>query len=162
MNCHPEHREGPASRLKWHSRLPHDEHANAIVESALVIPILVLALIAAVDFSRAYYAQIEINSAAQAGANYGLANINDTAGMKSAAVLDAPDVPTLTATATTGCECADGSNPTPICTTAPTCSTLLVDYIEVDTSAAISTTLPYPGLPSTLTLTGKAHVRSNN
>jgi Flp pilus assembly protein TadG len=142
--------------------LHRDERGSAIVESALVIPVMVLALLGAVDFSRAYYAQIEVNSAAQAGANYGLANINDTAGMKSAAILDAPDVPTLTATSTTGCECADGSGVTPICTTAPSCSTLLVDYIEVDTTATITTTLPYPGIPSTLTLSGKAHVRSNN
>lgn len=139
-----------------------DERGSAMVESALVIPVMILALLGAVDFSRAYYAQIEVTSAAQAGANYGLANINDTSGMKSAAVLDAPDVPTLTAAATTGCECADGTGVTPICTTAPSCSTLLVDYIEVDTTATINTTLPYPGIPSTLTLSGKAHVRSNN
>jgi Flp pilus assembly protein TadG len=117
--------------------------------------------IGAVDFGRAYFLSMEVESAAEAGAIYGVSNTADTAGMKAAATADAPDLPALTPTATFGTECADGSSPVEANGTPPnSCATGVVQYVEVDTSASYQPILYYPGLPSAFTFNGKSRMRA--
>ena len=132
----------------------------SVLETALLLPMLVLMLMGAVDFGRGYYAAIEVASSAEAGALYGIQNSSDTAGMVKAAQLDAPDFTQLTATALYGCECSDGSSVTPACGTAPTCTYNVVNYVEVDTVLSYTPILPYPGIPSPIRLTGTSRLRS--
>jgi Flp pilus assembly protein TadG len=145
------------SLLLWSAVL--DEQSSSLVELALVMPMLVLLMVGAIDFGQAYYVSIEVTSAAEAGASYGVLNLTDTAGMASAALLDAADVPTMTATATWGCECSDGTNATVSCATTPTCTANLVDYVDVNTSVAFQPMLTYPGIPSSLALKGHSRMR---
>src|ERR1700757_932594 len=87
--------------------LMRGEHGASLVETALLFPLFFLLLFGAVDFGRAFYLTIEIAGAAHAGAIYGVQYPTDTAGMKTAAQNDAPDVSNLSvATPTYGCECA--------------------------------------------------------
>ncbi len=131
-----------------------------MLEIALVLPVLLLLLVGAVDFGRAYYVALEVSSAAQVGAGYGAQNVTDTAGMVSAAKADAADVAGLVPVGTSGCECSDGSSPVAGCGSAPTCAYNVVNYVQVTTTAVYVPMLPYPGIPSTLTLTGIARMRS--
>lgn len=136
------------------------EEGTSILEAALVLPVLLLMLVVAVDLGRAYYVAIEVASAAHAGALYGAQYPTDTNGMVAASKLDAFDVPTLSAAATYGCECSDGSSAVVACTTAPSCSFNVVNYAEVDTTMNYIPMLVYPGLPGSFALTGKSRMRA--
>ncbi len=137
------------------------EEASQLVELAMVTPMLLLLLAGAVDFGRAYYVAMEVSSAAEAGATYGLQNPTDTAGMKSAALLNVPDLPNLTPTAVYGTECSDGTSAVSGGATPPTCAVDVVQYVEVDTTATYRPILIYPGIQSLFTLTGKSRMRAS-
>ena len=141
---------------------PHsgeDELGSSLVESALLLPVLLLLLVAAVDFGRAYSASIIVNSAAENGALYGVQNPGDIAGMVLAAKLDGNTPLTLVPVATFGCECADGTSAVAFCTQEPTCTGNVVNYVEVDTSAVYIPLMPYPGVPLSMVINGKARMR---
>jgi Flp pilus assembly protein TadG len=130
-----------------------------MVELAFALPVLVLLLLAAADFGRLFYVWIAVNNAARAGAQYGSQSVitaANSAGMILAALTDGANVAGLTATASQ-CTCATGTNVTACsgssynCTNAP-----YATYVEVDTQAPFSTIVPYPGIPSSLTVKGKA------
>jgi hypothetical protein len=135
------------------------EQGSSLVETALVTPVLVLLLVAAVDLGNAYYARIAVSSAAEAGALYGVQNPGDAAGMLLAAKLDGVNLLTLVPTVSFGCECSDGSGASPLCVTSPACASNVVNYVEVDTVATYIPIMPYPGIPSVFTMTGKARMR---
>jgi Flp pilus assembly protein TadG len=132
---------------------------SAILETAFLMPLMIAMILGTVDFGRAYYMAIEVASAAHAGALYGTQNPTDTAGMVSAADLDAPDVSTLTPVATYGCECSDGSSAVALCTSTPSCTYNYVNYVSVTTTATYTTLIPYPGVPKSLALTSTALMR---
>jgi Flp pilus assembly protein TadG len=136
-----------------------DETGSSLVEVACVMPLMLLILVGAVDFGQAYYVGIEINSAASAGTAYGVTNFVDTVGMQKAAQLDAVDVPSMTATATWGCECSDGTGASANCLAIPSCPTNLVEYVDVVTSVDFKPVLAYPMIPSLLTIKGHSRMR---
>ncbi|MGA8043023.1 MAG: pilus assembly protein, partial [Terracidiphilus sp.] len=80
---------------------------------------------------------------------------------QAAAQADAPDVPGLTvATPTYGCECSDGTAFSASCTTTPTCAYNVVYRVTVSVSASYKPMIPWPGIPSSMTLTNSATMRS--
>jgi Flp pilus assembly protein TadG len=144
------------------------DHGASLVELALVTPILFLLLMGAVDFGRAYYVGLEVADAAHAGAEYGSQNPSSTAGITAAARQSAPNLSNLTVTPPTwGCECSDGSSYTASCTTTPTCKETairgsnVVNRVQVTTSSAYTTVIPWPFIPSSITLSDTATVRGN-
>lgn len=58
----------------------HRSSAQTVVEFALVLPVLVLLLLIALDFGRAFLGWVSLNNAARVGANYAAAHPNDTWG----------------------------------------------------------------------------------
>jgi Flp pilus assembly protein TadG len=138
-----------------------ETRANAIVETALVLPFLMLLLAGAFDFGRAYYVAMEVSSAATAGAEYGIQNVTNLTGMVNAAKLDAADLTHLHATATYGCECSDGSLASVSCVSPPTsCTYTVVNYVQVTTTANFKSTITYPGVPATIPLSTTVRVRA--
>lgn len=135
------------------------EDGSSLLETAIVVPVMLLLLVAAIDFGGAYYTSITVNSAADAGALYGLQNPSDIAGMILAAKLDGVDSLTLVPTATYGCECSDGSGASVLCVKTPVCTTNVVNYVEVDTTATYTPKMVYPGVAKTVILNSKARVR---
>ncbi len=135
------------------------EQGASLIETALLAPVLVLLAVGAVDFGRGYYAAIEVQSAADAGAIYGLQDMTDTAGMQSAATLNAPDVAGVSALASWGCECSDGTGTSASCATTPTCSATVVNYVQVTTTATYTPMVAYPGIPASIALSGSAKLR---
>lgn len=136
------------------------DDGSQLVEVACVLPLLLLVFVGAVDFGRAYFFRLEVDSAAEVAAFYALLNPGDTDGIRAAAALDSPDLPNLTASSTSGAECSDGSNSTSQASITPQCSISAVRYIEVTTTASYSPILRYPGIPTSVTLIGKSRMRS--
>jgi Flp pilus assembly protein TadG len=131
---------------------------QAAAELGGALLVLVPLLLAAADFGRLYYTYVTLQDAARAGAQYGsqsVTNAADTAGIKAAATADASNISGMTASASQ-CTCATGSTvtscPTSYCTSAPPDAT----FVTVNTSATFGTIVNYPGIPSSVPLTGQA------
>lgn len=147
-------------RNRFH--LLRDENGASLIELAFVLPLFPLLLFGALDFARAFYVSVEIVGAAQAAALYGSQNPTDTTGMQTAAQDDAPDVPNLSVgTHSYGTECSDGTSYTANTSTMPTCSgTTKVYRVNVTVTGTYSPLIPWPGVPSSMSLTGSAAMRS--
>lgn len=137
------------------------EEGSSLVELGLLMPFFLLMLFGAVDFGRAYYLSIEVAGAAHAGADYGSQNWGDTSGIRSAATNGAPDVPSLSvASATYGCECSDGTLSSTNCVAVPTCSVSVVNWVQVQASATYTPLFPWPGIPSSMSISKTARIRA--
>ena len=157
--------QGPARAMHTRVRALPDlrsESGSSIIELALVLPLLCVLLVGVVDMGRAFYAAMELSSAASAGAVYGTQNPTDTGGMQKAALLDAGDITGMTATATYGCECPDGTSASPSCSSVPSCSRGWIYYVQVNTALKYVPLFIYPGVPSSLALAGSAHMRAGH
>jgi Flp pilus assembly protein TadG len=136
----------------------------ATVELALILPVLVLIMLGLLDMGRVFYGAITVVNSARAGVSYGSRNVvqaTDTAGMIAAAQADAVDVTGLQFFAGHDCQCASNSPPAVACTVT-TCidgSTPLM-YVWTRVEGTFSTTLPYPGIPNSITLTRTARMRA--
>jgi Flp pilus assembly protein TadG len=163
--------------LKHHLR---DNRGGALVELALVLPILTLLMVGGAELGRIAYFAIELTSAARAGAAYGsvnVANANLPNNIKQAAQEDATDITlTWTTPPTEECVCEttylNGSAPTYSSTTPGSCAAVtgcntlsatssesVVQYVVVAPSATVKTMFNYPGLPTSYTLSGLAEMR---
>jgi len=138
------------------------EDGASLVEMAVMLPLFLVLLFGALDFGRAFYLEMELTGAAHAAAVYGSENPTDTTGMQNAAKDDAPNVQSLSVgTPTYGCECADGTAYSASCGTTPTCTTNNVVYrVNVTVTSTYSTLFPWPGVPSSMSLSSSASVRS--
>jgi Flp pilus assembly protein TadG len=133
-------------------RLAKSDRGAALVEFAVILPILALLLTGIIDFGRYMYDGILAANAARAGAQYGAQNLATAAnstGMKNAALQDAQNLPNLTVPTANGF-CMSGS-------TVVTCGTAgSVAYVQVDTTGTFTPLIKYPGLPATVTVSGSA------
>jgi Flp pilus assembly protein TadG len=150
--------------MKQRSRyeLFRSEHGASLVEMAILLPLFVLLLLVAVDAGRAFYLAIEVAGAARSAAIYGSRNPTDTTGMETAAQDDAPDVPNLSVgTPSYGCECADGTGYSANCATTPTCPGNNEVYrVNVTVTGTYTPLFPWPGIPSSISLSSSASMRS--
>ena len=136
-----------------------DRTGSSFIETAILVPAMLMLCCGTMDFARVVYAGIEIASAARAGVQYGAltpGNSGDTSGMVQAALTDAADLgSTVTASASNFCTC---SGSTVSCSS--TCSGVAPEgYVSVTANYTFSTTIPYPGLPQTVALSRSAKMR---
>jgi len=141
------------------------EGGASLVELAMLLPLFLLLLALAIDLGRASYLVEEIQGAALAAVAYGAQNPTDTTGMSNAATDDAPNVPSLSVgTPTYGCECATdttGSTYSASCATTPTCTSSNVVYrVNVTVTATYTTLFPWPKVPSSMSFSSSASMRS--
>lgn len=139
-------------------RLKGGEGGAAVVEFALVAPLLVLMVLGLVDFGMAVLEKSRLSSAARAGAQVAMSSPTDTAAIR-AAVLAATSAPSagLTVAVTTACECSDG--------TAVACDGLCASgtartYVTVSVQETFAMLLTYPGISSPYPLAAQAIVRT--
>ena len=138
-----------------------DERGSAIVEMAVVAPLLALLLIGTVEIGSYMYDGIEVGNAARAGVQYGaqsMATASDGAGIVAAATADAKELQSLTVTSATYCTCDSNHAATVTCAgTSPCAASDPRDtFVSATASMAFQPFLTYPGLPSTLTITRQA------
>jgi Flp pilus assembly protein TadG len=133
---------------------------QSLVETALAVSLCGVLMLGAAEFGRLAYAGIEISDSARAGVEYGsqsLPDAQDVANMKLAASLSAPNIPNLTVTASTSCNCSDGTSS---CTTTSCASPArIITYVKVVTSGSINPLIYVPGLPKSYALSGTAVMR---
>jgi Flp pilus assembly protein TadG len=137
-----------------------NEEGSALIELAVGLTICTTLILGAAEFGRLAYAGIEVSNAARAGAQYGSQSRTlaaDLTNITTAATQDAPDVSGISATASYFCQCSNGGAST--CAVTDCSTSRIVEYVQVNTSAAVSPGIYVPGLPRSYTLTGKAVMR---
>lgn len=137
-----------------------EDRGSSILETVLLAPVFVFALVATVDFGQGYYTSNQIAFAAHAAALYGVQYPTDTTGITAAATSGSGTIPGMTVTVTTGCECSDGTGASDSCASTPSCPMNVVDYVDVKTNMTYTSILPYPGIPSTINMVGRSRLRT--
>ncbi|HEY2105136.1 MAG TPA: TadE/TadG family type IV pilus assembly protein [Candidatus Binataceae bacterium] len=128
-----------------------------MLELALVLPVLVVLLLAALDFARMFNRSMAVTDAARAGAQWGAQNgasAVNLLGMEQAAcnsMADLPCTPGTNTTASSFCQCA-GSSGAISCTSPGGCSNVQ-NFVKVTATSTFQTVIAYPGLPSSVPLT---------
>ena len=116
---------------------------QALVETALLLPILLILLLGAVDFGRLFFGWVNIHQAARIGANYGSTHPNMTASERDELVLLVEGD-----TAALNCE-IDDPVPNPTYTTAagtPTSDPSIGDFSNFTIGCEFSMVTPLAGL----------------
>ena len=150
------------AQMKMSVGFRNNQKGTSLVETAILIPVLLLLCCGAMDFARVIYAGIEVANASRAGVQYGAltpGNSGDTAGMAQAATNDAADLgaSNVTANASNFCECVGGTGTVACSTTS--CGTTPSGYVSVTTNYTFNTLVHWPGLPQSIVLTRTAKMR---
>ena len=133
----------------------------ALVEMALVMPLLLLMVLGVGDFGRVLYRAITLSHAARAGAAYGAqggGHAGDAAGIRQAAEEEAQDIAPITVTSQRICECTGGAA---VSCMMASCGSYGAPraFVEVTATQTFATLVPFPGIPSTVPLSRTAKVR---
>ena len=122
----------------------------AVVELAVLLPVLVLLFLITIDFARIYYFSLSLTNCARAGALYAsdpaIADESPFANVQEAALADAANFnPQPTITSTNGTDASGGQ------------------YVAVSANYTFATITGFPGIPSNLALrrTVKMHIAAN-
>lgn len=139
------------------------QRGQALVETAIVMPLLTLILLGVADFGWMAYQYIELANAANAGAHYAAQNVvtaANTALVKAAMNNDATNFSSINPTVSMACTCSDGTSGV-TCTSYASCvpPARLIDTVTVTAQASVSSFVTVPGVPSSITMHSKASVQ---
>ena len=132
-------------------------NGSALVEMAVVLPILTLLLVGAFDLGMAAYTSVEVSNAALAGVQYGAQNATtagDVTGIQNAAAADASNITLGTTSASHTCICANGSAST--CQPTDCSGSAIVTILTVQTQATFTPLFHLPVIPNSFTIHGQA------
>ena len=119
----------------------------ALIEFAIITPLMLLLVAAVVDYTLLMRAAIAVGDAARAGAEFGsisTTNASNLSGMQTAALNAAPDSPGMTASAAKVCSCSNGST---VNCSGGTCPNGPVrTYVQVTVQTTVSPIFSYPQL----------------
>ncbi len=149
-----------ALTARWADGTRSDSGA-ALVEMAVISPLLLVMVLGVGDFGRVLYTAITLSHAARAGAAYGAQSTGytgDTGGIQLAAEEEAQNIAPIGVTSQRVCECTGGA---PVSCTISSCGSYGAPraFVEVTTTRTFQTVSPYPGLPDTVALSRTAKVR---
>lgn len=113
-----------------------NERGAAVVEFALILPILVLFVFGIVEFGRAYSARIQLTAAVREGARAGALGGDVVAATKAGAPGLTPGLITVTYTPTPGSTCTAASSSTTTTTVVSSTSTTIP-------TATVTATYPF-------------------
>jgi Flp pilus assembly protein TadG len=136
------------------------EYGGALVELAVVTPVVLLLAIGVIDYGRVYFTSVAVANAARAGAEYGTAmpaNQVDTVGIRTFAQLDGAEAGSISIVATTIYKCGGT-----VVSASATCAGYGVPrvYVEVTATKAVTMFLKHVGLPATVTVARTATFRA--
>jgi Flp pilus assembly protein TadG len=151
--------------LQRHCRRGGDESGNALVELALVVPLVfVPLLLGSMELAQVVFDSIEISNAAHAGASWAMMNSTSTslnAGITTAARGEAMDFGNslvVTPTVYWACSAAlSGTQYSSLASATTGCtgtSNHAIEMISVLTSAPVTIPIKAPGISNSITLTG--------
>jgi Flp pilus assembly protein TadG len=141
-------------------RLGRSEKGTALVEFALLAPVILLLLVGLIEVGRYTYFAVLAANAARAGALYGAENGRtalDSSGMRTAALADAQNIANMTVPTARYFCLLDGTST--LCPSTGARQSNWVYYVEVDTSGTYNSLFRYPGIPQSVTVSGKAITR---
>lgn len=139
-----------------------DDSGVAILELALVAPLLIVLTLGVVEVGLYARVGIEVGNAARAGVQYGAQSkttAQDAAGITAAAQNDAHEVASLSVTPSYYCTCdAVPGTHYASCASVPACATgdHQDEYVEVVATKTFVPLVKIAGLPSSLTVTKTA------
>jgi Flp pilus assembly protein TadG len=137
------------------------ESGATAVEFALIAPVLIFFLLGLVDVGRYTYYGILASHAARAGVQYGAQTSMtalDNTGIANAALQDAQSLSNFHETTTILCTVNGSSSSCPANNT-DAIPTSLVYYVDVNVTGNFTTLIKYPGIPSSVNVTGSAIMR---
>lgn len=146
-------------------RIPRADHGAAVVEFALVLPLLGALVVAAVDMGRVVSTGIALSNAVRVGAQYGAQNTmasGDTTGMKSAARTDFDESAFGALTidsARTLCRCTSAGAMGACATVSLTCGTTPQVFVAVGAQRSVALFFRYPGFPASYAVRRSAVLR---
>src|SRR5271168_4490795 len=120
-------KKGRAQMFRYDLR---PDRGQAFVELALVFPIFILLLVGAVEVGRLAYASVEVSNAARAGVSYAAqssATAADTTNIQLAAIQDAPNITSLSASASRACSCESSGG---VITAFSSCSSAITNLVS--------------------------------
>ena len=137
-----------------------DRSGVGAIEFAIIAPVLIFMFVALADLGIGIYENMQVDSAAQYGAQYALVNGYDTNAIKSA-VQSSTDLSPLTVTPISFAGCPGANGVTPSLITGMPCSdgSTAGNFARVSVSHTYTTLIPYPGLPSSFNLSSQSTVR---
>lgn len=142
-------------------RAARDHRGAAAIEFGIIVPMLALILVSATDVGLGVYRKMQVEDAAQAGAEYAIRHGFDTNAI-SAAVLAATSASTISSSPAPVqfCGCAAGTGVTrtscgAACPGGGTAGT----YTTVSAQGSYSTILNYTVVPDTYTFSAQSTVR---
>ena len=132
------------------SRLWQAREGLGAIELGFIAPVLLTLFLGIIDFGMAFWQQMQIANAADAGAQWGMANAWNDSSIRTVAQ-SATNLSTVNVSSTNPCGCATNTgvaggygNP-PSCTACPD-GTTAQTYIVVNTRICYSTLFHWPGL----------------
>jgi Flp pilus assembly protein TadG len=132
----------------------------AAIELGLITPILALLCVASFDVGMGLYREMQVQTAAQAGAQYAIAHGYSTS--ISSVVTSATSYSGIAASPAPNkyCGCvSNGSIATASCASVCSDGTSPGTYVQVSSSATYTTILPYPLIPNSFSLSSQSTVR---
>ncbi len=130
------------------------QSGQALLEVALVTPLLLLLAVGIIEIGRYAYYSILVADAARAGAQYGaqnLATAADTAGIRAAAENDGQNLAPLSVTVQHECGCTGSSIGGACPATSCASPNHALVYVKVTVSGKFNSLFKYPGIPSSIT-----------
>jgi Flp pilus assembly protein TadG len=157
------HRPSQARSMfrRFSSRAAGDTSGVAAIEFGIIVPILVLMTVATVDLGMGFYRKMQVEGAAQAGAEWAIRHGFNISSISNA-VTSATSAPGISVSPAPiqFCGCASGSGIT-TATCGNTCSggVQAGTYTTVSAQMTYNPILPYGFLPSTYNLSSQSTVR---
>jgi hypothetical protein len=132
----------------------------AAIEFAVIAPVLVLMFICLTDLGLGISAKMQVDNAAQYGAQYALANGYNASAITSA-VKASSDMTSLNVAPTLICGCPGSNGVLPRLSCAAPCpdGSMPGSFAHVSVTHTYVTLLPYPGLPASFNLASQSTVR---
>jgi Flp pilus assembly protein TadG len=130
------------------------QSGQALLEVALVTPLLLLLAVGIIEIGRYAYYSILVADAARAGAQYGaqnLATAADSAGIRAAAENDGQNLAALNVTVQHECGCTGSSIGGGCPATSCASPNHALVYVKVTVSGKFNSLFKYPGIPSSIT-----------
>ena len=155
-------RRGASALNRFFARVVGDQSGVAAVELALIAPVLTLMSIAVTDIGMGVYRKMQVENAAQVGAQYAMRNGFDTDAI-SKAVISSTNSSAITASPAPvtfcGCATVSGINAASCGTTCPGVTSLAGTYTTVSAMATYSTILNYQVAPQNYNFGAQATAR---
>jgi Flp pilus assembly protein TadG len=136
-------------------------HGAAAIELAVLAPVLVMVTVVTADLGMGIYRNMQVQAAAQAGAEYAVAHGFNAGGITNAIAIATPLAGISASPAPRqfcGCGSSTGIAET-TCDTACASGARTATYVTASAQSVYQTLLPYPLLPSAFTLTAQSTVR---